>query len=72
MGQMNRVIGYNARDKKHGLTVNELLAFTQELMQSDIDGDTPVTVNVKMNSRLNSIVVDEAELFKGTRRKVED
>ena len=61
---MRHVIGYNAGDKKYGLTVNELLAYAQALSESDIDGETPVRVNVKLNSRLNSIVADENDLHK--------
>lgn len=65
MSSFKRVIGYNASNKKHGLTVNELLAFCQALSESDIDGETPVTVMTKWNSRLVSIAADENELYKG-------
>lgn len=61
---MSKTIGYNASDRKYGMTVNELLAYSQALAESDIDGDTPVRVNVKLNSRINSIVVDENDLWK--------
>jgi hypothetical protein len=52
-----RVYGQGARDKKQGMTLEELASFVQQALRMDVPGDTPVKVTNGFRQQIQKLEV---------------